>query len=401
MILLIMLFHMKRVQGAVLLCAIGAVAGAAQTSPPPAATKKDVRVCSAQPPSRLIDWRLKPAEVLAQVAKTLEHLEQVVHRAGGAGCDVLAFPEDTLGTLHWEMGNDSATVNQVLGAAVPRMLDRLGRAAASHRMYLVCASDTAEPDGTFSNTSYFLSREGKEIGRYRKVNLPIHESSRKRGDSFPVFETPDLGGVGMLICYDMVMPEATRSLALGGADIIFIPTMGGAAVGSRDLSRAAFRVRAVDNFVYLAVSKRGGGSMIVSPKGDVLAEGKEPNDIVIADINPFAGRQAGDALNSQEDMRARLFRERNPAAYGILTDPNPPVLKKIPAAITAEEAVRVGAKTLTIGNERFAEAQALVKSGKTAEAIAAFEKLTVEFPHTWVDRSAREQLAKLRATRQP
>ncbi len=354
-----------------------------------------VRVCAAQPPTRLVDYRLKPAEALAEADKWLGELEKMVHRAGSNSCDVLAFPEDSMGLLHWEVGNTDV-MKEVLREAVPRMLRRLGQAAASHRMYLVCSSDTIEEDGSYRNASFFLGRDGKEIGRYFKVQPTVTESSRKPGDSFPVFETPDLGGVGMLICYDMVMPESTRALALGGADVVFVPTMGGAAMGDGDISRAAFRVRAADNFVYLVVAKRGGGSMIVSPKGKILAEGKEPGDIVIADIDPFSGRDTGDAMNFQDDMRARLFRERNPAAYGILTDPNPPVLKKIPATITVEEAVRIAGKTLTVGNERYNAAEKLAKEGKTAEAIAAFEKLRQEFPRTWIDRRSQERLKQLR-----
>jgi predicted amidohydrolase len=347
-----------------------------------------------------VDWRLKPAEALAHVEKTLGELERLVHRAGEAGCDVLALPEDTLGLLHWEMGN-IPLVAEVLPKAVPQMLQRLGKAAASHNMYLVCSSDIAEPDGSYRNAAFLLGRDGREIGRYHKVNLPIHESGRTPGNTFPVFKTQDLGWVGMLICYDMVMPEATRSLALNGADIVFLPTMGGAAFGDADLNRAAFRTRAVDNFVYVVVAKRGGGAMVISPKGKILAEGKRGDDIAIADIDPFGGRDAADALNSQKDMRARLFRERNPAAYGILTDPNPPVLERLPAAISAEDAIRIGAKTLTIGNERFSEAQQLLKQGKTAEAKAAFERLRAEFPYTWIDRAAGAALEKMQETTHP
>lgn len=365
--------------------------------------KQTLRIGAAQPRSRLINWRLKPAEALAQVDKSLGELEQIVHRAGAAGCDALALPEDTLGLLHWEMGNKVA-MKDVLPKAVDWMLDRLGRAAAAHRMYLVCCNDTAKQDGTYRNTAFFLGRDGKEIGRYTKVHPTINESDRIRGRSFPVFETPNLGGVGLLICHDMKMPEATRCLALGGADIIFVPTLGGAVMGGDpdaegDLDRAAFRTRAVDNFIYLVVAKRGDGAMVISPQGSVLAEGKGPDDIAIADINPFGGREAGDALDFQPDMRARLFRERNPAAYGILTNPNPPVLKKVPATITIEEAVRIGEKTLTVGEERFQEAEALLRAGKTSEAIGAFEKLRAEFPRTWIDRAAQKLLAKIHAGR--
>src|SRR5256886_12208137 len=104
--------------------------------------------------------------------------------------------------------------------------------------------------------------------------MAVPERGRKRGDSFPVFTTTDLGGVGMLICYDMVFPEAPRCLALGGADIIFYPTLGGAAIGDDDISRAAIRTRAVEKFVYLVVSQRGGGSMITSPHGQILVADK-------------------------------------------------------------------------------------------------------------------------------
>jgi predicted amidohydrolase len=325
----------------------------------------------------------------------------MVHRAGAAGCDAFALPEDTLGLVHWEMGNKNA-LREVLPAAVARMLERLGRAAASHRMYLICSSDTAEPGGKYRNMAFLLGRDGKEIGRYQKVHPAIHESDRERGAAFPVFETPDLGGIGMLICYDMVMPESSRCLALAGADVIFLVTLGGATTAGgpdsddESLNRASFRTRAADNYVYLVVAKRDGGAMIISPQGEVLAEGKAPGDIVSADVNPFAGRPAGDAWNSQSDMRARLFRERTPAAYGILTDPSPPALRKIPEEITSQEAIRIAEGAMTAGGERFSEAEALLRAGKTEQAVQAFERLQADYPRTWIDRAARAQLDKLK-----
>jgi predicted amidohydrolase len=392
---------MKGPKGLLLLLAICAVKGAAQTAPsPPTEEERTVRVCVAQPTTRNIDWRLKPDEALAEVDTTLGELEQLVLGAGGAGCDALALPEDTLGILHREVGNKTL-MKQVLPEAVGRMLDRLGEAAASHRMYLVLCSDTVKPDGTYRNTAFFLGRDGREIGHYYKVQPAVNESDRVRGTSFPVFKTTDLGWVGLLICNDMLFPESSRALALAGADIIFDSTLDGAAFTyDADLSRAAFRTRAVDNFVYLAVAKRGGGAMIVSPQGKVLAEGKGPNAIAMADINPFGGRAIGDAANFQEDMRARLLRERNPAAYGILTDLAPPALKRIPATITVDQAVRIWAKMLTTGEEEFRQAEALYQAGKTAEAAAAYEKLRAEVPGTYIDRTAAKRLASIRAGEQ-
>jgi len=355
-----------------------------------------MRVGTAQPQRRLIDYRLTArSEALAEVDKSLEKLEQIARKAGAAGCDALVFPEDTLGLGSWEAGNP-ASLQNVLPEAVKRMLERLGRVAVKHRMYVVCCSDTTDKEGNVRNTAFFLGRDGKEIGRYHKVNMPIHELYKKRGAGFPVFSTPDLGDVGMLICYDMVFPEAARCLALRGADIIFNPTLGGAAFGDEDLNRAAFRVRAAENFVYIVVSKRSSGSMIISPLGDIIVEGNGPDDVAIAEIDPFGGREGGDAMNHQKDMRARLFRERWPAAFGMLTNPHPPILKKVPQMITVEDAVRISRGALTVGEMRFKEADAMLREGKIDQAVRVFERLKADYPHTWIDRVARRRLSTIR-----
>src|SRR5262245_32117167 len=136
--------------------------------------KAVMRVAAAQPRNRTIDFRLKPADVLAQVDRSLGELEEIVHKAGAAGCDALALPEDTLGLLKWEVANPKR-LKEVLPEAVKRMLSRLGKAAARHNLYLVVCNDTVEADGTTRNTAFLLGRDGKEIGRYHKVNLPLPE----------------------------------------------------------------------------------------------------------------------------------------------------------------------------------------------------------------------------------
>jgi predicted amidohydrolase len=357
-----------------------------------------VRVAACQLRSRVIDFRLKPDAVLEQVESNLGELVQIVNRAGDQKCDVLCLPEDTLGLLNW-CGVHEAEERTLLPKAVKSMLDRLGSAAAQHRMYLVVCSDHLEANGGIFNTAFLLGRDGKEIGRYHKVCPAYHELSRQRGTSFPVFPTADLGTAGMLICYDLVIPETARCLALQGADIIFFPTMGGAAIGDEDLGVQALRVRAAENFVWLVVAQRNRGAMIISPQGKIVAKADQPDDLAIADIDPFGEREGGDAFNYQHDMRARLFRERNPAAFGILTDPAPPVLSKVPINLTGEEAHRIAARALTFGEEDFNKARALERNGKVDEAIAAFEKLSSQYPDSWIDREAKKHLTELRHQR--
>jgi predicted amidohydrolase len=369
-----------------------------KTAPPPGL----LRVAAAQAQRRSIDWRLDSREkVLAAVDRNLDELEKIVLRAGAEKCDALALPEDTLGLLDW-IGMHEAAAREILPAAVRRMLDRLGRAAAAQRMHLVVCSDLVDDTGAMHNTAFFLGRDGREIGRYQKVCPTWSESgARARGTSLPVFETADLGTVGMLICYDLVMPETARCLALQGADVIFFPTMGGAAVGDDDIGLQALRVRAAENHVWLVVAHRGSGAMIISPRGKIVARAEGADGLAIADIDPRGGREGGDSSNWQRDMRARLFRERNAAAFGLLTDPQPAVLDKAPIDITAQEAGRIFARMLTVGEEEFRQAAALAQEGQTTEAIAAFERLRREYRGTWIDRVSQARLTQLQTKPEP
>lgn len=366
----------------------------------PALGQKTVRIASVQAERRMVDWRIKDrAALLAAVDENLGHLERIVNEAGEQGCDVTAFPEDTLGLLNW-YGMNEQLGKDVLPDAVSRMLDRLGGVAAKHRMYLVVCSDFVESDGATYNTAFFLGRDGKEIGRYHKTCPTWSEcGARSRGASLPVFPTPDLGTVGMLICYDLVFPETARCLALAGADIVFFPTMGGAAVGDDDIGLQALRVRAAENHIYLVVAFRGNGSMIISPRGRIIAQGEGSDGLAIADIDPRGGRRGGDAMNIQDDMRARLFRERNPAAFRLITDPNPPILKRVPISITQQAAGNIAARVLTIGEEQFSQAESLVRAGKNKAAISAFERLRKEYPGSWIDRVASERITTLSGAR--
>jgi predicted amidohydrolase len=369
---------------------------------------KLVRVGSANGGSAIrravnIDFRLQAQEVAGHVDRVLGILEGLVRKGGDAGCDILALPEDSLGLAPWEAAHWE-TMGDVLNAAVERMLDRLGQVAASYGMYLICCSDACEPDGTVYNTAFFLGRDGSEIGRYHKVNLPAQEQLKQPGDGFPVYATPDLGGVGMLICYDMIFPESARCLALGGANILFDPTEGGAAFGGPEISRAAYRTRAVENFTYLAVSWGGWGdtegSLIISPQGEILAEEMRPGEIAIADIDPFDGRQNQDWANQQNDMRARLFRERRPEACKILTDPHPPILDTLPDMIPgpAVEIARMINRASTVGHLQYEAAEEHLRAGRLDKAAEAFEALIQEYPASWFERVSRERLASLRAT---
>jgi predicted amidohydrolase len=362
-----------------------------------------IRVAAVQTKQRTISYKVGTADkALEQVRDNLGELTTLAERAAEMGCNIAAFPEDTLGTLEWEAGNWSEAA-ELLRPVEADMLTRFSEVAAKHRMFIICCNDCVEGNRVY-NTAILIGQNGREIGRYHKVQLPLAEQARARGTHFPVFEAPGIGTIGMCICYDMVFPETTRALALSGADIVFHLTMGGASMAGGDASIAAFRTRAADNFIYLVVAFRGGGSMVISPKGEILADGgREPDAIVAADIEPASGRDAGDALGGiTKDFRARLFRERVPAAYGILVEAYPPILEKlkdIPVP-SSEEAAALFAEGLTTGADAFYEAERWLAEGKVEEASIRFEELAKHFRSLWIGRSSRERLKKIFAQKE-
>ena len=99
-------------------------------------------------------------------------------------------------------------------------------------------------------------------------------------------------------------------------------------------------------------------------------------------------------------MRARLFRERNPAAFGILTDPNPPVLAKVPATITERgggahrEQGADGRPGGVPGGRRVGPRGQDRRSRRRVRAPAR------EYRDSWIDRVSGQRLASASGQRQ-
>jgi N-carbamoylputrescine amidase len=74
------------------------------------------------------------------------------------------------------------------------------------------------------NSAVLIGPDGY-IGTYRKLHLWDQENRIfSPGDlGLPVFHTA-LGRIGILICYDLWFPEAVRTLVLGGAQLLCVPT---------------------------------------------------------------------------------------------------------------------------------------------------------------------------------
>jgi len=227
------------------------------------------------------------------------------------GADLVVYPELALTTFfpRWYHEDRAAAdiwfEDAMPGPATQALFDR----ARDHGIAISFGYAEKTPDGHHFNTSILADKSGVIVGKYRKIHLPghaeydperTHQHLEKRyfepGDlGFPVWRT--LGGVlGMAICNDRRWPETYRVMGLQGVEMVLIgyntPSVNsqrGAEGPEKRLfhNRLSVQAGAYQNATWVvAVAKAGdedghhmiGGSLIVDPNGEIVAEAKTEGD---------------------------------------------------------------------------------------------------------------------------
>ena len=167
-------------------------------------------------------------------------------------------------------------------------------------------------------SSPVIGPDGQFLGRQFKVHLFGREKKMaKAGNSYEVFKANGLR-IGALVCYDVDFPEASRVLALNGADILTCP--------SRIISRGIgpwqqyLTVRSLENRIPIiapnvfALPWFTGHSTIVSLKQEprtkialprLASSSRKGPAIVIDDFD----------LNLHTRLRKARFADRRPETY--------------------------------------------------------------------------------------
>jgi predicted amidohydrolase len=145
--------------------------------------------------------------------------------------------------------------------------------AFKHKIWLLPGSMFERVGNVIYNTASVIDPSGNVIGRYRKM-FPFYpyEIGVTGGDEFLVFDVPEVGRFGVSICYDMWMPETSRTLAAMGAEVILHPTL--TASTDRGVELAIARATAAQQQCFLFdVNGLGDGgigqSIVVGPNGDI------------------------------------------------------------------------------------------------------------------------------------
>jgi len=250
-------------------------------------------------------------------------------RAGRKGLDLVLTGEDLQGVANLiPLPGEGDFLRRYAHPVPGPLCERLAAVARRHGMHLgACLFERA--GGRYYNTCVLFDAKGRIAGKYRKVHLPPQEACvLTPGRGFPVFRTA-LGKVGMMICYDMMFPEAARCLALHGADLVLHPTAGYGWTGRIGDIQAASRALDNDLNLLIACPHRSG---VINRWGERLADGGDRKDaLVCARLDPREPRRFAPGHFHREatgfaEVRQGLFRERQPKAYRTLTAAAPPIL---------------------------------------------------------------------------
>ena len=219
-------------------------------------------------------------------AATLEKFEEEVRMLRRAFPDagLYIFPELYLTGehpfTHAPIGYDENP--QSIPGPLTRAVGRIAKRAARW----IVAGSIVERDGDdLYNTAIVFAPSGRLVARYRKVfTWRPFERYAVGTEAPPVFSIPNVGKVGVMICYDGWFPEMARSLALRGAEVIAHPTL--TTTPDREEELVLARANAITNQCYVinpnAVVTIGGGRSIgVDPEGRVLFEGGASEEFLL------------------------------------------------------------------------------------------------------------------------
>jgi N-carbamoylputrescine amidase len=277
-----------------------------------------------------------------QVQQNLEKIEHWSGRAADQRAQVVLFPELSLSGFipNHPLGNHESWLRSALAEARRSAIaldsppvDALRGVAAKHEI-LISVGILEDAGNMLHNTQLLVGPEGL-LGYWRKMHVPMFEMPFYNGGGGPqVIETP-LGRIGANICFDALMPESTRLLAVQNVEIVLFPFAADPAPrtpsGWAQWAGPAIRARCQENGVFgVACNYVGhvecagvaqdfpGGGLIASPRGELLADWNAPSGqsgLVLADLKALD-------LQAARAEPEYLFRFRRPELYGPLAEPN-------------------------------------------------------------------------------
>ena len=209
----------------------------------------------------------KPLDTAAQLAA----LSQAAHTAHLATAKLLITPE--LFMSGYKVPGEVAGIAQSVDGP---FLSEVANLARRNSIAILCGYPEREGDKIYNSAALF-DYEGQLLINHRKLHLSgPYEKSEFVTDGNAV-QVAEVDGVRVapLICYDVEFPEAVRSAALKGAELITVPT---ALVEQFDfLTRTLIPTRAFENGVFVAYTNHAGSEADLTYCGLSTVAGPDGN----------------------------------------------------------------------------------------------------------------------------
>src|SRR5262245_54292575 len=264
--------------------------------------------------------RVAAVQTNPSLGRTAANLDGILRHVASTNADLVVFPECALQGYGFDSKEAAAAVAEpVQGPSLSRLAD----ACRSARRHAIVGLIERGSGGRLFNAAVLVG-PGGVLGVYRKAHLPFIGADRYMtpGDlGLPVFETP-FARVGMLICYDLSFPEASRVLKLRGAQVVCIPTNWPLAAEISCVH--APPVRAQENHVHVVTCDRvgeeagfrfRGESSIVEASGKIVARAGVDEETITAELDAAAADASRVVIVPGQYELDRL-RHRRPELYG-------------------------------------------------------------------------------------
>ncbi len=245
-----------------------------------------------------------------------------ISRATAQGAQVVLLPELFTAGYVWREGEGYSGSREAADFALDfgaceGALAMLADAARCHGIWVVGGSVPEVTGNGIYNTTPVFNPRGRLVHRYRKVHLiGLMDEDRHMvaGDTCHAFALGE-ETAGIFICYDLRFPELGRNLFIDGARLLLVPAQWPSARASH--WRALLVARAIENQAYVVATNRvgrggpdtfSGGSLVVAPDGEVLAEGGSDKEVVLADLDFSRVDALRDTLPCGPDRRPGVYR---------------------------------------------------------------------------------------------
>jgi beta-ureidopropionase len=253
----------------------------------------------------------------ANIARGLAHLEA----AARGGAEVVAFAELAFEWFYPQRPASASPLDQAEPVDGP-LVSRFRQKARDLGVVVVLNFYERDGDRAY-DSSPVIDADGSLLGVTRMVHITDYPCFHEQGyytpgdAGAPVYQTR-AGRLGVAICYDRHFPEYMRALALGGADVVFVPQAGAVDEWPEGLYEGEMRVAALQNGYFVALCNRvgredciefAGESFVCDPNGEMLARAPRGADHVLhADLDL--------AACAASHARRLFLRHRRPELYG-------------------------------------------------------------------------------------